>query len=275
MCVCVWFVQLLFQNYKGWPIRGLHSDGLTNHRAIFSMVWPIRGLHSDGLTNHRAIFSMVWPIRGLHSDGLTNHRAIFSLVWSIIGLYLAWFDQSEGCIQTRVWPIIGLYLAYLTNQRAIFSMHSAKFHLSYIQCVMFQFKGGIFVHLLQYRKLYSLQSGFTYRFKGHPAELWLDESPGIERVWVGGEKLHHLRVETEVLAKCWELLPEAGGRRRKKKREERKGEDIEWETEAKGEKNRTWYANMSFVLVRNLAVCDFYCRVWSKTVHYVEFWDST
>lgn len=47
----------------------------------------------------------------------------------------------------------------------------------------------------------------------------MDESPGIERVWVGGEKLHHLRVETEVLAKRWELLPEAGGRRKEKRKE--------------------------------------------------------
>lgn len=43
----------------------------------------------------------------------------------------------------------------------------------------------------------------------------------------------------------------------------------------KGRENQDLTCKYVFVFVRCLAVCDFYCRVWSKTVHYIESQNST
>lgn len=44
---------------------------------------------------------------------------------------------------------------------------------------------------------------------------------------------------------------------------------------SKWRKNQDLTCKYVFVFVRCLAVCDFYCRVWSKTVHYIESQNST
>ena len=167
------------------------------------------------------------------------------MVWTIRGVYLAWFDQSEGC---TIWTIRGLYLACI--QSSLIYPECTFTVIVSVQRVLFRgFCSNIV--LLQSRKLYSLQSGSTYRFKGHPAELCLDESPGVERVWVGGEKLHHLWVETEVLTECWELLPEAEGKGGREGKKEGVKKKLNKKRRNGERESRPWHANMSFVLVNN------------------------